>query len=119
MANGKQWKTERTMNTRTVEKTFKIKPGEQLTDIKISLGSVPVGGSGPRPKKQVLLTAFFAQIGETVAKPKHVNLAPKAKAMAAKAKKAKKAKKKPVATAPDKPQTPVGGVGRKRRVVKP
>lgn len=89
----------RDSGVRTLEKSFKLKSGEELIDIRISLGSAPVGGRGPRPKKEILLTATVARQVEKSPKPK-----------------AAKLKKKRPQAEPDKPKTPVGGMGTKRRV---
>jgi hypothetical protein len=94
-----------------------------LTGIRLVLGSVPVGGVGPRPKREVLLIASIAmpRLGEgSGTKGAALALGAKRVTVASKAAKAAKKKKKPASTTPDKPKTtPTGGVGRKRRSSKP
>ena len=105
-------------SARTIESRFSIKHSEEIVDIRISIGSTPVGGKGPRPKREVVLTATVVPL-EKSPKPKGMPL-PVAKATPVAGNGAKrKEKKKRRPSESDKPLAPVGGVGRKRRSPSP
>lgn len=72
--------TEETMKTRTIDKKFKLKQGEEIVAIRISIASVPVLGVPPKPKRNALLSAAIAPAPKArAAKPARVKKAAKAK----------------------------------------
>lgn len=56
--------------TRIVEKRFALKHGEEISDIRLSVATAPVGGIGPRPKREVVFTVVLAAFAGTESTPR-------------------------------------------------
>jgi hypothetical protein len=54
----------------TAEKRFALKHGEEIRDIRLSITIAPVGGAGPRPKREVVITVVLAPFAEIESGPR-------------------------------------------------